>query len=45
MEIDYYFLNRGLITLPWCFINYSFGFYNSAIIALNHGKAFCSHFY
>ena len=45
MEIEYYSLTRGLITLPWCFINYFFGLYNFIIIILNHGKAFYPYFY
>ena len=45
MEIDRYFLTRGLTTLPWCFINNFFGLYNSVIIILNHGKAFSFYFY
>ena len=45
MEIDRYFLTRGLTTFSWCFINNSFGLYNSVIITLNHGKAFYSYFY
>ena len=40
MEIDRYFLTRGLTTFLWCFINYFFGLYNFVIIILNYGRAF-----